>query len=97
MTQKLSEQKQEQQKEETKLQKKPQQPNTNKTLPSMMEEEKSLPPKTHKEQTWEHLLIQVVKYTKDKKWANILETEGNRPKKLWSRVERAKQGSNTFD
>ena len=52
VTQKLMEQKQEQQKEETELQKEPQQPNADETLPSRMGE----PPKNPKEKTQEHLL-----------------------------------------
>ena len=62
-----------------------------------MEEEESLPPKTPKEQTQEHLLKQMVDDTKDKKWVNIPEAKGNWRENLWSMVEKAKQGSNIFD
>ena len=50
----------------------------------MMKEEKSLPSKTPKEQSQEHLLKQVIDDTKDQKWAHIPKTEGNLPEKLWS-------------
>ena len=81
---------------ETKPQMEPQKPGTNETLPLLVEEEKSLPQETLKEHSQENILNQVVEDTKDQKWANIYETKGNWPEKLWSLVERAKQGSHTF-
>ena len=62
-----------------------------------MEEGKSLPSKKPKEKTWEHLLKQEVDDSKDQKWANIPKVEGNWPEKIWSMIEEAKQGSQTFD
>ena len=39
----------------------------------------------------------MVEDTEDQKWVKIPEAEGNWLEKLWSMVERTKQGINTFD
>ena len=71
-------------------------PTTRETPQSTNKEPHSPPNEIPTKDTRENLFKEVVDDSKDQKQANILEITKKWPKKLWSMVEQAKQGSNTF-